>query len=229
MCESCNHTHLFTPSDPQARRMPSVFRATQTTDYLAAAKETATWIRAHERPTANGKLWDVFPEGQNGFGPDVMIFGHRCLYSGAAGIGTFFLRMYEATGDESYLADARAAADELIATATGPEWYDATLNSDVGGVIPVPGWAIGYSNGPVGEGLLALDLFAVTNEVKYRREGRRRSYCRSQARRARLALEPRGRHRGRWRLRVLFRFDVPSDRRCALSRRGVRRSRLHRR
>ena len=168
MCESCNHTHLFTPSDPRARRMPSVFRATQTTDYLAAAKETATWIRAHERPTANGKLWDVFPEGQNGFGPDVMIFGHRCLYSGAAGIGTFFLRMYEATGDESYLADARAAADELIATATGPEWYDATLNSDVGGVIPVPGWAIGYSNGPVGEGLLALDLFAVTNEVKYR-------------------------------------------------------------
>ena len=135
--------------------------------YLSAAKETATWICAHEHTTQHGKFWDVFPEGQNGFGPDVMIFGRRCIYSGAAGIGIFFLRMYEATGDKRYLNDARAAANELIATATGPEWYEHTLSNKVQGVIPVPGWAIGYSNGPVGEGLLTLALYNETKETKY--------------------------------------------------------------
>ena len=147
---------------------PQVFRGNGVADYLRAAEQTAAWIRSHEHVTEHGKYWDVFPAGQNGFAPDVMVFGRRCLYSGAAGIGIFFLRMYEATGDASYLADARAAADELIATATGSEWYEQTLSSKIGGVIPVPGWAIGYSNGPAGEGLFALDLAAATGETRYR-------------------------------------------------------------
>ncbi|MCC6098475.1 MAG: lanthionine synthetase [Coriobacteriaceae bacterium] len=150
-----------------SRLVPDVFRPLATDDLLDAAKQTAAWIRSHEVPTEHGKLWDVFPKGQPGFGPDVMIFGPRCHYSGAAGIGTFFLRMWEATGDESYLADARAAADELIATASGPEWYDRVLASDVGGVIPVPGWAIGYSNGPAGEGLFVISLYEATGEERY--------------------------------------------------------------
>lgn len=153
---------------PLSRWTAPLFKPSTSDDYLSAAKETAAWIRSHEYVTDHGKYWDVFPEGQNGFGPEVMIFGRRCIYSGAAGIGVFFLRMYEATGDQSYLDDARAAADELIATATGPEWYEHTLSNKVQGVIPVPGWAIGYSNGPVGEGLLALGLYDETKEGRYR-------------------------------------------------------------
>lgn len=67
-----------------------------------------------------------------------MLFGPTNIYSGSAGIGIFYLRLYEATGDEQYLEEAKAAADHIISVKTDAGWYEKTLTSDIGGVIPVP-------------------------------------------------------------------------------------------
>ena len=48
------------------------------------------------------------------------------------------------------------------------EWYQTTLHSEVKGIIPVPGWAAGPYNGPVGEAYFLEDLYQVTGKQEYR-------------------------------------------------------------
>ena len=81
------------------------------------------------------------------------------MYDGSAGIGIFFIRLYEATGDSRWLTEAEEAAAHIIATQVDEKWYDETLNSEVKGIIPVPGWAAGPYNGPVGEAYFLDDLY----------------------------------------------------------------------
>lgn len=152
----------------QIRYVPRIFSSYSDENYLQGAVETAEWIRSLEIPTEHGKIWAGYPEGQNGFGTDVMLFGPTCLYGGSAGIGLFFLRLYEATGDKQYLQEAISAADHIISIDSGPEWYEKTLHSDIGGVIPVPGWAIGYSNGPIGQAIFVDDLYQATKDERYK-------------------------------------------------------------
>ena len=148
--------------------IPNIFKKYTDEDYLQAAIETANWIETLEIPTEHGKIWKNFPEGQNGFGQDIMLFGPTNIYSGSAGIGIFFLRLYQATGEKKYIEDAQAAANHIISIKTDADWYEKTLKSDIGGVIPVPGWAIGYSNGPMGQALFLDDLYQETQEDKYK-------------------------------------------------------------
>ena len=148
--------------------IPKVFRTLTDEDYLNSAIETANWLKTLEIKTEHGKIWKNFPDGQNGFGRDIMLFGPTNIYSGSAGIGIFFLRLYEATKDEKYLEEAKEAANHIISIETSAKWYEDTLNSDIGGVIPVPGWAIGYSNGPMGQALFLDDIYQVTGEEKYK-------------------------------------------------------------
>ena len=90
------------------------------------------------------------------------------MYDGSAGIGIFFIRLYEATGDTRWLTEAEEAAAHIIATKVGVEWYQTTLHSEVKGIIPVPGWAAGPYNGPVGEAYFLEDLYQVTGKQAYR-------------------------------------------------------------
>lgn len=78
------------------------------------------------------------------------------------------IRLYEATSDERWLKEAEEAAAHIIATQVGSEWYQHTLHSDVKGIIPVPGWAAGSYNGPVGEAYFLEDLYQVTRKQEYR-------------------------------------------------------------
>lgn len=148
--------------------IPKVFRTLTDEDYLNSAIETANWLKTLEIKTEHGKIWKNFPDEQNGFGRDIMLFGPTNIYSGSAGIGIFFLRLYEATKDKKYLEEAKEAANHIISIETSAKWYEDTLNSDIGGVIPVPGWAIGYSNGPMGQALFLDDIYHVTGEEKYK-------------------------------------------------------------
>ena len=148
--------------------IPRVFKQFTDEDYLRGAVETANWLKTLEVKTEHGKIWKNYPDGQNGFGRDIMLFGPTNIYSGSAGIGIFYLRLYEATGDEQYLEEAKAAADHIISVKTDAGWYEKTLTSDIGGVIPVPGGAIGYSNGPMGQALFLDDIYQVTKEEKYK-------------------------------------------------------------
>lgn len=147
---------------------PRIFHKNTAEDYLQAAIETANWIDTLAVKTEHGRIWKALPEGQNGYREDVPMFTSKSMYDGSAGIGIFLIRLYEATSDERWLKEAEEAAAHIIATQVGPEWYEHTLHSEVKGIIPVPGWAAGAYNGPVGEAYFLEDLYQVTRKQEYR-------------------------------------------------------------
>jgi lantibiotic modifying enzyme len=105
-------------------------------DYLLAAKETARWIRSAQLPRPQGVAWlpePDHPEKKVTVGPD------NTLYSGSAGVVLFFIELARATGDSSYLSDARRGADYLAASwkslpgGEGPSFFrDGGLSFDQG-------------------------------------------------------------------------------------------------
>ena len=147
---------------------PRIFHKNTAEDYLRAAIETANWIDTLAVKTEYGRIWKALPEGQEGYREDVPMFTSKSMYDGSAGIGIFMIRLYEATSDERWLKEAEEAAAHIIATQVGPEWYEHTLHSEVKGIIPVPGWAAGSYNGPVGEAYFLEDLYQVTRKQEYR-------------------------------------------------------------
>mgnify|MGYP000189482042 FL=1 len=147
---------------------PRIFHKNTAEDYLRAAIETANWIDTLAVKTEHGRIWKALPEGQDGYREDVPMFTSKSMYDGSAGIGIFMIRLYEATSDERWLKEAEEAAAHIIATQVGPEWYEHTLHSEVKGIIPVPGWAAGSYNGPVGEAYFLEDLYQVTRKQEYR-------------------------------------------------------------
>ena len=147
---------------------PRIFHKNTAEDYLQAAIETANWIDTLAVKTEHGRIWKALPEGQDGYREDVPMFTSKSMYDGSAGIGIFLIRLYEATSDARWLKEAEEAAAHIIATQVGPEWYEHTLHSEVKGIIPVPGWAAGAYNGPVGEAYFLEDLYQVTRKQEYR-------------------------------------------------------------
>lgn len=147
---------------------PEIFQKNTAEDYLKAAIDTAEWIDTLAIKTEYGRIWQALPEGQDGYREDVPLFTSKSMYDGSAGIGIFFMRLYEATGDTRWLTEAEEAAAHIIATKVGVEWYQTTLHSEVKGIIPVPGWAAGPYNGPVGEAYFLEDLYQVTGKQAYR-------------------------------------------------------------
>lgn len=147
---------------------PEIFQKNTAEDYLKAAIDTAEWIDTLAIKTEYGRIWQALPEGQDGYREDVPLFTPKSMYDGSAGIGIFFIRLYEATGDTRWLTEAEEAAVHIIATKVGVEWYQTTLHSEVKGIIPVPGWAVGPYNGPVGEAYFLEDLYQVTGKQEYR-------------------------------------------------------------
>ncbi len=147
---------------------PEIFQKNTAEDYLKAAIDTAEWIDTLAIKTEYGRIWQALPEGQDGYREDVPLFTPKSMYDGSAGIGIFFIRLYEATGDTRWLTEAEEAAAHIISTKVGVEWYQTTLHSEVKGIIPVPGWAAGPYNGPVGEAYFLEDLYQVTGKQEYR-------------------------------------------------------------
>ncbi len=95
--------------------------------YLAAAADTARWLRSVEIPTENGLTWPVAPEQGDRTAAD--------LYYGSAGVILFFLELAAASGDPVYLVDARGGADHLLAELPGElERLDAGLYTGVAGI-----------------------------------------------------------------------------------------------
>ena len=147
---------------------PEIFQKNTAEDYLKVAIDTAEWIDTLAIKTEYGRIWQALPEGQDGYREDVPLFTPKSMYDGSAGIGIFFIRLYEATGDTRWLTEAEEPAAHIIATKVGVEWYQTTLHSEVKGIIPVPGWAAGPYNGPVGEAYFLEDLYQVTGKQEYR-------------------------------------------------------------
>lgn len=150
-----------------------LFRTYSSKDYVKIAEEAAKWIEGNEVDTENGKYWIQSPDSTEDFS-DYPMLTPKSLYGGGAGIGLFFLRLYQATGKITYLENAKAAAGHIIATDEGEDFYNRILNNEnkeedkLIHVKNMPGWKIGYYNGPAGGAYLALKLFEITAEEKYK-------------------------------------------------------------
>ena len=131
--------------------LPDVFNPTSDEDYLKGAIETANWIKKHEINDENGRHWAVnCQEGKKQDEVEETYLSNRTLYSGASGIGFFFFQLYEVTGEQKYLEEAKEGLEFLIRT------YDPELS-----IKP------GLHTGTAGEGFLALVLFDKTGEKRY--------------------------------------------------------------
>lgn len=78
--------------------------------YLAAALKAARWIRTARVETPAGYLWISGPERPEGMDTS------PGLYSGSAGVVLFLLELARATGDKTWLEDAKGGAGHLAAT-----------------------------------------------------------------------------------------------------------------
>ncbi|AWS42917.1 lanthionine synthetase LanC family protein [Streptosporangium sp. 'caverna'] len=120
---------------------------------LATAVRAARWIRSAAVDDERGRHWRANPDPR---GRAAMPDHPLSLYSGAAGIVLFFLELAAATGDESYLVDARAGARYLAAT--WREQADLSLHHGLAGVMFVlaeAGWATGDDSFEIEAGAVA--------------------------------------------------------------------------
>jgi lantibiotic modifying enzyme len=74
---------------------------------LDVALKAARWIRRSRVETKHGVTWPADPLKPNSVGYD--------LYNGMSGVILFHLELFHATGDRSWLDDARLGANELTA------------------------------------------------------------------------------------------------------------------
>ena len=150
-----------------------LFRRYQADDYIAIAQEAEKWIRTNEIETPYGIRWKQSPDSSEDFS-DYPMLTEKALYGGSAGIGLFYLRLYQAVHNEAYLDKAEKAADYIIHTDEGPDFYRKALSHASGEadklvhVKNMPGWIIGYYNGPTGSANLILKLYEATGKEKYR-------------------------------------------------------------
>lgn len=149
-----------------------LFKRYQVEDYINIAEETAKWIKTTEKKTEFGKRWIQSPDSQEDFSEYPMLT-EKALYGGSAGIGLFYVRLYQVTGKEEYLQEAKDAIADIIATDEGTAFYEKAYNAKgvedkLVHVKNMPGWIAGYYNGPVGGGYLALKLYEITKNEEYK-------------------------------------------------------------
>lgn len=142
------------------------FRARTDEDYLEAVFQIVKYLKTNEVVTPKGKYWKVSPEPGNEYKDDLIITP-KSIYAGSAGIGQFFLQLYEVTRKEEYLKEAKDAAEYILNTYEGPEFFKNVLEGNDGGVWPVKGWGTSVYAAPAGQGIFLEQLYEQTNEKRY--------------------------------------------------------------
>ena len=150
-----------------------LFKEPSAEDFVEYAKQTASWIKTTEKISRFGKTWNQSPDSTENF-DDYPMLTPKSLYGGSAGVGLFYLRLYQETKIPEYLEEAKNAAEEIIKTDEGVEFYNKTINGKIDDsnklvhVKNMPGWAAGWGNGPTGRAYLVLKLYELTGEEKYK-------------------------------------------------------------
>ena len=91
---------------PAIAAEPPVFASKP--DYLAGARDAARWIRSAEIVKDGGGVWLPEPDHPEKAATISLPNG---FYSGSAGTLLFFLELAAATGDRSYIEDAKRGGD----------------------------------------------------------------------------------------------------------------------
>jgi lantibiotic modifying enzyme len=128
----------------------------QTATYLDAAIGAARAIRATGQETEHGLIWLPDPDR-----PDVAatITPPQTIYSGSAGIVLFFLELAQATGDQSWLEDARRSGEHIAAT-----WHDVLAAPTL---LPVEHINLTIGMGLAGTAFVLGTLWQATGEQHY--------------------------------------------------------------
>jgi lantibiotic modifying enzyme len=127
------------------------------TRYLDAAISTAAWIRANAAPTEHGIRWLPEPDHPE---KHTTVSTPPSLYSGSGGIVLFFIELANATGDRSWLDDARLAGDELVGS-----WRAAI---DAPSFIALENVGLDFQFGVGGAAFVLAQLWLATGEKRYR-------------------------------------------------------------
>src|SRR5215210_574088 len=129
--------------------------------YLEAAEAAARWIRSAARETEHGLMW--LPEPDH---PErrATVTAPATLYSGSAGIVLFFLELADATGDASYLADARRGADQLAAS-----WREVL---EAPALVPLDNAQLDFGMGLGGTAFALYHAWRATRDDRYREAAR---------------------------------------------------------
>jgi lantibiotic modifying enzyme len=124
-------------------------------DYKLAVKEAAAWIRSAEGKDQGG-VWQPEPDR-----PDIKatVSPPDGFYSGSAGTVLFFLEL-AATGDKSYMDDARRGGDYLARS-----WRGSVASPS-----PVPGAQFSFYTGLAGTAFALAELWKATGDAGYRHE-----------------------------------------------------------
>lgn len=131
---------------PTATAANSLPQTKQGSEYGRAAQGVAAWLRAASVKTPEGMAWYADPTDKTTILTN--------LYTGTPGVVLFFLEAHHATKDASYLADARAGADYLVAN------FEKEKES-------------GLYTGIAGIGFALLETYKATRDEKYREAARR--------------------------------------------------------
>lgn len=130
----------------------SIFKQTSADSYLESVLEVTKWIKQFEVQKEKGKSWKL-SSGEGSSEGDALAakLNDRTIYSGAAGIGYYFIQLFEITGDKSYLDEAISAAEYLLDT------YTVELGDKPG-----------IHTGLAGEGFFTELLYKKTGDERYR-------------------------------------------------------------
>lgn len=125
--------------------------------FLAGAQAAAAWIRSTAQPTEHGLTWLPDPDQPQ---LSATISAPQTIYSGNAGTVLFLLELAQATGDSSYLAEARRGADQIAAT-----WREVlTFKS----LIALENANLAFGFGLSGTAFVLAQAWLATNEPRYR-------------------------------------------------------------
>jgi hypothetical protein len=125
--------------------------------YLFAAKETARWIQSAERATPHGTLWLPEPDHPE---KATTYFATPTLYTGTSGIVLFLIELGKATGDASYLDQARKGADHILAT-----WQDVKTFQ---GPLQFKNSYLDFNHGLAGVAFTLYESSIAFNDQRYR-------------------------------------------------------------
>jgi lantibiotic modifying enzyme len=125
--------------------------------FLEAAEDAARWIRSTAQPAAHGLVWVPDPDQPE---RQATVTAPPTIYSGNAGIVLFFLELAQATGDSSYLEDARRGADQIAAT-----WREVL---DFNFLISLENVNLDFNHGLSGTAFTLAKVWQATQEPRYR-------------------------------------------------------------
>ena len=139
------------------------YQATKNTTYLQVAERAANWILKYSQHWGSGndtKTAIIYSDDPT------EPYNYAGLFTGAAGVGKFFLDLYNSTFNQMYLTTAEDIGRWLISTATGGYWSYGGY-SEYTDLPDNQGTFTGLAAGSAGIGLYFLELYQETNNLDF--------------------------------------------------------------